>query len=189
VVKTPNGNLRLPKKTALVSRSAHDPRPADLADAPAALPPPLWPGLGKPFRLPQASLLRPVPRGYACNARPACAWFLPLSFIVISRIFTVVPAASRSSCPDIGVACHPVHRDSHLDPGAKKAGRTRSRLPQEKDKRKKIGDQPGPWPPPAGCAGQISPGEFFASALRTFGWLVASAHRPQAPAKRLKTAG
>ena len=177
MVKTPNGNLRLPKKTALVSRSAHDPRPADLADAPAALPPPLWPGLGKPFRLPQASLLRPVPRGYACNARPACAWFLPLSFIVISRIFTVVPAASRSSCPDIGVACHPVHRDSHLDPGAKKAGRTRSRLPQEKDKRK------------SGCAGQISPGEFFASALRTFGWLVASAHRPQAPAKRLKTAG
>jgi len=86
-------------------------------------------------------------------------------------------AASRSGCPDIGVACHPVHRDSHLDPGAKKAGCTQSRLPEEKDKRK------------SGCAGQISPGEFFASALRTFGWLVASAHRPQAPAKRLKTAG
>ena len=91
--------------------------------------------------------------------------------------FSVRPAASRPGSPDIGAACHPVHRDSNLDPGAKKAGRTRSRLLQEKDKRK------------SGCAGQISPGEFFASALRTFGWLVASAHRPQAPAKRLKTAG
>jgi hypothetical protein len=91
--------------------------------------------------------------------------------------FSVAPAASRSGCPDIGVAFHPVHRGSHLDPGAKQAGRTRSRLPEEKDKRK------------SGCAGQISPGEFFASALRTFGWLVAFAHRPQASAKRLKTAG
>jgi len=63
---------------------------------------------------------------------PACAGFLPLSFIVIGRIFTVSPAASRSGCPDIGVACHPVHRGSHLDPGAKKAGRTRSRLLEER---------------------------------------------------------
>jgi len=100
-----------------------------------------------------------------------------LSFIVIGRLFTASPAASRSGCPDIGVVCRPVHRGSHLDPGARKAGRTRSRLLQNKDKRK------------SGCAGQISPGEFFASALRAFRWLVASAHRPQAPAKRLKTAG
>ena len=123
------------------------------------------------------SFLQACAEGIACNARPACAWFLPLSFIVIGRLFTVDPVASRSGRPDIGVACHPVHRDLHLDPGAKKAGRTRSRLLKDKGKRK------------SGCAGQISPGEFFASALRTFGWLVASAHRPQAPAKRLKTAG
>ena len=67
--------------------------------------------------------------------------------------FSVRLAGGRSGCPDIGVACHPVHRDLHLDPGAKKAGRTWSRLLQEKGKRK------------SGCAGQISPGEFFASAL------------------------
>ena len=61
-----------------------------------------------------------------------------LSFIVIGRLFTASPVASRFGCPDIGVVCHPVHRDSNLDLEAKKAGRIRSRLLQDKDKIKAV---------------------------------------------------
>jgi len=98
-----------------------------------------------------------------------------LSFDVIEPAFSrrLPPVAAHL---DIGAAVRKLSRFAVLSV-SEKAGRTRSRLPEEKDKRK------------SGCAGQISPGEFFANALRTFGWLVAFAHRPQAPAKRLKTAG
>ena len=88
MVKTPNGNLRLPKKTALVSRSAHDPRPADLADAPAALPPPLWPGLGKPFRLPQVRAMPGPPAPGFCLCH-----LLSSAEFLLSPLPPVAPAA------------------------------------------------------------------------------------------------
>jgi len=43
-----------------------DPRPADLADAPAALPLLLWPGLGKPFGLPQVRAMPGPPAPGFC---------------------------------------------------------------------------------------------------------------------------
>ena len=49
--------------------------------------------------------------------------------------FSVRLAASRPGSPDIGVVCRPVYRGSHLDPGARKAGRARSRLLEEEDRR------------------------------------------------------
>ena len=70
------------------------PRPVDLANTPAASPPPLLARSRKALRASAG----------ACNARPACARFLPLSFIVIGRLFTVGHAASRYGSPDIGAA-------------------------------------------------------------------------------------
>jgi len=83
------------------------------------------------------SFLQACAEGIACNARPACAWFLPLSFIVIGRLFTVAPAASRSGRPDIGVACHPVHRDLHLDPGQSKQAAPGAACCKKKTKEKR----------------------------------------------------
>ena len=49
----------------------------------------------------------------------------------------VAPAASRSGRPDIGVACHPVHRDLHLDPGQSKQAAPGAACCKKKTKEKR----------------------------------------------------
>jgi len=80
-------------------------RPVDLANTPAASPPPLLARSRKALRASAG----------ACNARPACARFLPLSFIVIGRLFPAGHAASRSGSPDIGAVCCPMRSDFRCD--------------------------------------------------------------------------
>jgi len=115
------------------------PRPVDLANTPAASLPPLLARSRKALRASAG----------ACNARPACARFLPLSFIVIGRLFTAGHAASRSGSPDIGAAA-PVRSDFRCDPAQMEQA-----APGAACRKKKTGDQSEPWPPPACCAAAI----------------------------------
>jgi len=123
---------------------ARDPRPVDLANTPAASPPPFLARSRKALRASAG----------ACNVLPAYAEFLPLSFIVIGRLFPAGHAASRSGSPDIGAACCPVRSDFRCDPA-----QTSSQHPEPLAGRK-TGNQSEPWLPPACCAAR-DPGTGF----------------------------
>ena len=153
------------EKRCLMCLTERGPRPVDRANTPAASPPPLLPRSRKALRASAG----------ACNVLPAGARPQPLSFIVIGCRFFCSPCRQSPRQSGHWGRC-PVRTDFRCDPAHMKQTAPGAACWKKKTNK-------------SGCAGQISPGEFFASALRTFGWLVASAHRPQAPAKRLKTAG
>jgi len=95
-----------------------DPRPADLADAPAALPLLLWPGLGKPFGLPQVRAMPgpPAPGFCLCHLLSSADFLLsplppvaPAVRTLGSRttrfIVTYTPIRGQSKQAAPGAAC------------------------------------------------------------------------------------
>ncbi len=142
------------------------PRPVDRANTPAASLPPFLPRSRKALRASAG----------ACNVLPACAGFLPLSFIVIGRLFPAGHAASRSGSPDIGAACCPVRSDFRCDPA-----QTKQAAPGAACWKKKTGDQSEPWPPPACCAAAIPEPGSAAVALKV------SLDSPARPGPRRKS--
>jgi len=74
-----------------------DPRPADLADAPAALPLLLWPGLGKPFGLPQVRAMPgpPAPGFCLCHLLSSADFFLSPLPPVAPAVRTLGARATR----------------------------------------------------------------------------------------------
>jgi len=72
----------------------------------------------------------PAPGFYLCH-------LLSSADFLLSPLPPVAPAASRSGRPDIGVACHPVHRDLHLDPGQSKQAAPGAACCKKKTKEKR----------------------------------------------------